>query len=205
MAAGVTYRLIDSELVSEEWLTFLTSAREDGVSFRVNEGHRTMARQLWFYNCMRSRKCNDGNLAAFPSPNAPHIRSFRIDHAIDVESSTGGADRLVAYGRKVGMVITRPVRGEPWHLEVSAKALRAFHKKHADPLNERERRLVDELTTIRRNHGKVWNDAEKRRAEEIKEWLRDDRAAIKKAAERTGWERANRRARYAALHVAIEG
>lgn len=123
---AVTYRMIDSELVSVEWLTFLTRAREAGVRFRINEGHRTFARQLWFWNCMRSRKCNNGNLAARPSPFAPHIRTGRIDHAIDTDEL--GA--LIEYGHKVGVRITRTVRGEAWHGEAPAAALRAFHAKH---------------------------------------------------------------------------
>lgn len=137
---SVTYRLIDSELVSVEWLSFLTKAREAGVRFRINEGHRTFARQLWFWNCMRSKKCNNGNLAARPSPFAPHIRTGRIDHAIDTDEL--GA--LIEYGRKVGVRITRTVRGESWHGEAPAADLRAFHTKHNEPTDEEKWRASRE-------------------------------------------------------------
>lgn len=198
---AVRYVLIDSELVSAEWHSFLSAARKALVDFRVNEGHRTMARQWWFYRCMQTRRCNNGNLAAFPSPRAPHIRTGRIDHAIDVN----GSDALIAYGRRVGVTLTRTVRGESWHLEASAAELRAFHGKSADPLTARERRLVDELARIRRQHGKTWNRAEKARAEEIKAWIRSQRRRIKDEAGRTGWDKANRRARSKALAAAHEG
>lgn len=119
---SVRYLSIDAEEVSAEWHTFLTAARADGVRFVLNEGHRTLARQTYFYNCMLTKRCNNGNLAAFPSPTAPHIRTGRIDHALD--SDEMGA--LIAYGRKVGVAISLTVVGEPWHGEAPADQLRQF-------------------------------------------------------------------------------
>lgn len=144
--ADVRYLSIDGELVSAEWYSFLSAARRDGVAFHVNEGHRTWARQVYFYNCYKCQCCNGGNLAAVPSNNAPHIRTGRIDHAIDVD----GSEALIAYGAAHGVKLTRTVRGESWHLEASAEALRAFHAAvpTRDPyaaLTDEERRLVGKL------------------------------------------------------------
>lgn len=195
---AVQYRPFDSELVSVEWLTFLVEARRDGVPFRVNEGHRTWARQEYFYNGWK-RRIPGFNLAAKPSHNAPHIRTGRIDHALDIENSTGGAERLIAYGARNGVTITRPVRGESWHGEASADDLTRFHERHSDPLTSRERRLVNELWKIRDAHGKVWNKAELARAEEIKMWIRRQRGRINDEAGKSGWDKAKRRERYHAL------
>lgn len=123
---GVTYNRIDGELVSREWFTVLTDMRRDGVGFNVNEGHRTMARQQYFWNCYRTGACNGGNLAARPSPFAPHIRTGRIDHAIDF-SNDGPVFSWLA---RKGLRPSRPVRGESWHIEVSASALVAYSKAH---------------------------------------------------------------------------
>jgi hypothetical protein len=67
-----------------------------------------------------------------------------------------------------------------------------------------ERRLVDELWRIRKNHGKVWNKEEKARAEEIKTWILAQRKRIEDAAKKTGWGRANRKARYDLLTKAYK-
>ena len=82
----VVYVPFDGEQVSREWGIVLAQMRADGVPFRVNEGHRTMARQWYFWNLYRSGR---GALAAFPSPTAPHIRTGRIDHAIDFNNAAG--------------------------------------------------------------------------------------------------------------------
>lgn len=122
---AVKYRSIDGELVSEHWFAFLSAARKDGVRFEINEGHRTLARQWYFYNCWRTKRCNNGNLAAYPSRNAPHIRTGRQDHAIDSDE----LQALIDYGRKVGVTILRTVRSESWHGEARASELAAFYKK----------------------------------------------------------------------------
>lgn len=126
---GVVYKPIDGEEVSAEWYTILTDMRKAGVRFNVNEGHRTMARQQYFYDLWKSGR---GNLAARPSPNAPHIRSGRIDHAIDF--SNDGA--VFTWLTKKGLGPVRTVRGESWHIELPAYKMRAYHAKHgsSDPV-----------------------------------------------------------------------
>lgn len=124
----VTYKPIDGEHVSKEWLSVLSDMRADGVRFNVNEGHRTMARQWYFWRLYRS---GAGAIAAFPSPFAPHIRTGRIDHAIDFSNDPA----VFAWLQAHGLNPTRPVRWpngsvrESWHIEVSASALRSYYAK----------------------------------------------------------------------------
>lgn len=120
---GVTYKVIDGERVSAQWYTVLTDMRKD-VTFVVNEGKRTMARQQYFWNCYRTGSCNGGNAAARPSPIAPHIRVGRIDHAIDFSND---ADVFNWLARK-GLRPARTVAGESWHIEVPKAELVAYHK-----------------------------------------------------------------------------
>lgn len=116
---SVVYKDIDGEKVSAEWYALLTAARSAGVVFRVNEGHRTMARQQYFWDLYKSGR---GNLAAYPSDNAPHIRTGRFDHAIDFN----GAENIRRYAAAHGVTLTRTVRGEEWHLEANAAQLKAY-------------------------------------------------------------------------------
>lgn len=109
-----TYR-IDGKSVSKPWHIVLTHYRRVGGSFRVNSGRRTMAEQWRLY---RAYKRGTGNLAAYPHPGAPHINYGRANHAIDVDNLNRGADRMVAWLAKEGIRVSRPVRGEPWHIVV---------------------------------------------------------------------------------------
>ncbi len=122
---GVTYKNIDGERVSVQWYSVLTDMRKD-VSFNVNEGHRTMARQQYFWNCYRTASCNGGSVAARPSPVAPHIRTGRLDHAIDF-SNDGAVFNWLA---RKGLRPARTVSGESWHIEVPKDELVAYHRLH---------------------------------------------------------------------------
>jgi murein L,D-transpeptidase YcbB/YkuD len=116
----VVYKPIDGELVSAEWYAVLTKMRSEGVQFHVNEGHRTMARQAQLYALYRAGR---GALAAVPSPYAPHIRTGRIDHAIDFNGAAG----VIAWlHRNGGSSAYLAVPGESWHVEVSAAQLRSM-------------------------------------------------------------------------------
>lgn len=106
--------------VSKPWHTVLTEYdRRSRHPFRVNSGRRTIAEQWRLY---RLYKAGKGNLAAYPNPAAPHINYGRANHAIDVENTAepyaGGADRLVRWLTSRGVNATRPVPGEPWHIQV---------------------------------------------------------------------------------------
>lgn len=124
---AVTYLPIDGEVVSREWHIVLRDMRRAGVRFNVNEGKRSLARQRYFWNCgpRGCCCCNSCNLAAYPSPFAPHIRVRRIDHAIDFSNDEEVFDWL----RRAGLRPKRTVRGEPWHIEVPAARLRAYARK----------------------------------------------------------------------------
>lgn len=131
---AVRFKQFDGSRVSRAWWEVLTAARRDGVDFRVNSGKRTLAEQtaLFRQNMIRPGVPKPGRpLTAFPSPFAPHIRTGRIDHAIDVRDENlfalgGGAERLMAWGKANGVAIARTVRTEAWHLEAPADQLRAF-------------------------------------------------------------------------------
>lgn len=122
---AVQYVGIDNEKVSWEWSVLLHDIRFDHhVVFRVNEGHRTWARQLWFW-------LHQPPVAAKPSPNAPHIRTGRFWHAIDFHNAEGV--RKAAHD--LGVTLVRTVRGEEWHLEANAAELGAYAERHkADPV-----------------------------------------------------------------------
>jgi hypothetical protein len=140
------------EVVSKEWAAVLQAMSKD-VDFGINEARRDLARQTYFWNCYRCQCCNNGNLAAFPSPFAPHIRAGRIDHAIDFANPEGVVNWLASHGLQP----SRPVRGENWHVEVPAERLRLFAKNHGGhpwdhlPLHVRRavRRLVAARKTVR--------------------------------------------------------
>jgi len=126
---AVAYTPIDGEQVSREWGVVLHDMRQAGVAFRVNEGKRTFARQLFFWRLYLSGR---GNLAARPSHNAPHIRTGRIDHAIDFNNATG----VVYWLRQHAIRATLPVPGESWHVEAPAAALVKYAADHGggDPV-----------------------------------------------------------------------
>jgi len=89
----------------------------------LNEGRRTMGEQWHFFR-------NQPPLAAFPQPNAPHIWKGRPDHALDVNSFNGAAQRLANFYRSLGIPVAFNVPGENWHMKVmSATKLRAAAKK----------------------------------------------------------------------------
>lgn len=125
----VIYKSIDNELVSAEWYTALTACRQSGVAFNVNEGHRTMARQTYFWSGSPNnpRRTWRGNLAAYPSSNAPHIRSGRFDHAIDFNNAAG----VMRWLRANGIRCSLTVPGESWHVEVNAADLRRYHQRQS--------------------------------------------------------------------------
>jgi hypothetical protein len=121
------YVIHDGEMVSRPWKTVLVEMEKHSPN-NVNEGHRTMARQTWFWNCWRCQCCNNGNLAAFPSPFAPHIRTGRIDHAIDFSDGAAAERWLDSHGVQAW----RTVPGESWHLEADAGDLKRFHRTHGN-------------------------------------------------------------------------
>lgn len=197
---AVTYRRWDvDDHVSAQWFTVLDAARKAGVAFLVTDGHRTMAEQRVLWEIYQ----HGGNVAAFPSPTAPHIRSGRPDHALDVNSLDGGAGRLAAWLRKRGAQATFPVPREPWHVEVPRDHLARLAETLADPLAgypAKERRWIrsyDALVRLKRE-GKDPADGPERRSE-LRRLMTNRRKSIWRAAQQSGWSRVRRRARYRSL------
>jgi hypothetical protein len=109
--------------VSTSWDVVLTHAQRMGVHFELDSGRRTMAEQLVLW---RNYRKYGKPVAAFPNPNAPHIRVGRQAHAIDVNSLDGGETRLQRFLEKEGLHPTNPVRGESWHMVVPESELRRY-------------------------------------------------------------------------------
>lgn len=108
-------RSFDGKRVSDDWFQVLSAARRAGVAFRLNSGQRTFAEQQRLHDLWRA---GIGNLAAVPSNSAPHIRSGRQDHALDVDVRVGaGVAGLRLWLRRQGVATSLTVAGEPWHVE----------------------------------------------------------------------------------------
>lgn len=206
---AVRYVPIDSELVSAEWYSVLKAMRNDGVSFNVNEGHRTLARQTYFWRLYRSGR---GNLAAYPSPWAPHIRTGRIDHAIDFSNDAA----VFHWLSRAGLNPRRTVRGESWHIEVTAAELRGFHKRHgvdADPYKYNtkfERALIHKLIYHRKEMAREKKTGQGPRFKKHLKWARFYKSRLKSRADtlyklgkRDGWKRYNRGIRQKAIRDLI--
>jgi hypothetical protein len=165
------------------------------VDFGINEARRDYARQQYFFGCFQCQCCNNGNLAARPSPFAPHIRSGRIDHAIDFANPDG----VVVWLARHGLQPSRPVRGENWHVEVPASKLREFAKKHDghpwDHLPLHVRRAVKQFVGARNTVRDRIKDRDRIDSKSDKQkWLKRDEL-VKEAVKR----REKKRARVARL------
>jgi lysozyme len=112
--------------VSKKWRVILLAAGCDGVDFQLNSGRRTLREQwaLW-----RLWKAGKGNLAAFPSPFAPHIRKGFPNHALDVSTLDGGETRLERWVESHGVNWRNTVPGEAWHGELSLRGLNRLYNK----------------------------------------------------------------------------
>lgn len=199
----------DGNRVTREWHTVLTAAREDGVHFTLNDGQRTFREQQALYsrNMSGGRPRPGRPLTAYPSHTAPHIKTGRIDHAIDVNDedlfngTRGGADNLIRWARSKGATLRRTVSSEPWHLEIEGgeSALRALAARVADRtprFTRAEKRTVYLITKIR---SRPSTRARRSAIRALKLAIRGYREAIKVAARRSGWTRNDRRDRYLAL------
>ena len=196
---STTYVIFRGHSVSREWANVLGAAGRE-IGFTLDSGHRTLAEQEALY---RHYLRFGSPLAARPFANAPHIRTGRFDHAIDVNSLDGGANRLAAWLHGKGGHPSFPVTGEPWHIELPAGELRVLAGALADPLRRytaSERRMIreyDRLLRTRRN---------RRRRLALRKLMRAQRKRIWRAAQPRsrggdgrGWDHANRRNRYRSL------
>jgi len=86
------------------------AASKAGVTLHVNSGFRTMKEQQYFYNCYRTKKCNNGNLAAKPG-----YSNHQNGIALDINVPTSVYNWLVKNASKYGFIRTVP--SEKWHWE----------------------------------------------------------------------------------------
>jgi hypothetical protein len=196
---SVSYVGFRGKVISREWAAVLTAAAHE-VAFQIDSGHRTMGEQQALYNHFLRF---GSPVAATPSATAPHIRTGRFDHALDINALDGGAARLFAWLCGKGAHPAFPVRGEPWHIEVPANELRALATRLADPLRgytASERRWIREYDQLK--HAR--RDRKRRGA--LRHVMKAQRKRVWRAAQPTssggdgrGWHDANRRARYRSL------
>lgn len=93
------------------YLRMKRAARAKGVYLHINSGFRTMAAQRYLYNCYRTKRCNNGNLAA-----PPGYSNHQSGHALDLNTSARGVYWFLSrYGRGYGF--RRTVPSERWHWE----------------------------------------------------------------------------------------
>lgn len=190
----------DDDRVSAEWHDVLEAARRERVAFTVTDGHRTLAEQADRFAVFQ----RDGHpVAARPSATAPHIRTGRPDHAIDVNALDGGAARLAAWLRRNGAGATFPVPGEAWHIEVPRGDLERLARRVGDPLisypakERRWLRAYDQL--VHKKHaGRDTAEASQQR-QRLRQLMTARRKAIWRVAQQTGWTTHNRGARYRSL------
>ncbi len=87
------------------------AAAADRVSIKVVSGFRTMPEQVYLYDCYRSGKCNNGNLAARPG-----FSNHQSGHALDLNAREPAVGAwLRAHATSYGFHNTVP--SEPWHWE----------------------------------------------------------------------------------------
>lgn len=182
--------------VSDKWAVVLTAAQRAGVRFRLNSGQRTFSEQAALYRLYRSGR---GNLAAVPSHNAPHIRTGRPDHALDVSWTDGGVYRLAKWLRRQGASVAWTVPGERWHVETPRRDLARLARKLDDPLagyppsEARWIREFDRLLRAKRDPG---------RRRVLRRVMAAQRKRVYRAAQGPGgWGAHRRRDRYASLQA----
>jgi hypothetical protein len=181
--------------VSAQWAVVLTAAAADGVNFRLNSGQRTFSEQAALYRLYQSGR---GNLAAVPSHTAPHIRTGRADHALDVDMFAGdGVQSLARWLRKQGAAVAWTVPGEGWHIETPHGDLERLAKQLADPLagyTPAEVRWIGEYDDLKRR------DVDVNRRKVLRRVMTEQRRKIWRAAQDPGgWDTQRRRDRYASL------
>ena len=159
----------DGKRVSREWHTVLTAARGDGVRFTLNSGRRTLAEQALLYaTFLRVGR----PLAAKPSRTAPHIRVGRLDHAVDINASDGGAQRFAGWMQDHGLRAAFTVPGEPWHIESTADDLKDFHELNGIAQDALRQRLRWAYAARVRQTSRVMVERMNRRIKAIRRRLR---------------------------------
>lgn len=95
-----------SKTTGHAFLKMQAAAKKAGVNLTLSSGFRTNDEQTYFYNCYKTKKCNNGNLAAKPG-----YSNHQNGRALDLSTSSWLAKNAGKYGFK------RTVANEPWHYE----------------------------------------------------------------------------------------
>ncbi|MBS2013927.1 MAG: M15 family metallopeptidase [Deltaproteobacteria bacterium] len=88
------------------FLKMQAAAHAAGIKVSLTSGFRTMAEQEYLYNCYKTRRCNNGNLAAKPG-----YSNHQNGVALDISTSAWLAKNAGKFG------FVRTVAKEPWHYE----------------------------------------------------------------------------------------
>ncbi len=171
------------------------------MRFGLNSGQRTIAEQRVLYNRYRN---GTGNLAAYPNPNAPHIRVGRANHALDINSLDGGETRLERWVEGKGVDWRNTVRGESWHGEVSLSGLAKLARGARGYFKEKNKWACytsDEKRWIQEYDRLLKARKGRKRREVLRGVMKAQRQEIYRAAAKSGWKNYNRRKRYASLLV----
>lgn len=186
--------------VSRAHRIVLEAAADAGVDFVLNDGRRTEAIQ-------RARIAQHGlwspsnpHGAAPARQSSPHIKYGRANHALDVDMfrpRAGGHRRLAAFYARHGCPLSFNVPTEGWHEDPTDEAkLLACARRLDDPFRRYpsdERRWIRQYDRLRANH----EDLPRRRV--LQRVMRERRKSIWRAAQDSGWDKLNRRARYHSL------
>lgn len=179
--------------VSRTWAIILNAAWDAGVRFQLNSGQRLMAEQAALVREKGLWSPSNDHGAAAPSTTAPHIRAGHEHHALDVNAD-GGHTRLAAWLRAHGIPVAFNVPGEPWHLDpVSEPALVELAQRiRWHGYTASERRWIVEYDHLRK--------VQVVRRGTLRRVMMLQRKRIWRAAQEPGgWDKSNRRARYASL------
>jgi len=102
------------------FLKMKAAASSAGVSLKINSGFRTQKEQEHLYNCYKTKKCNNGNLAAKPG-YSNHQNGKALDIAV---ANPKVFDWMKKNASKFGFVRTVP--SENWHWELRHTKCNAF-------------------------------------------------------------------------------
>lgn len=145
----LTFSSRDHEMVSSEIFVLLWDiTKHDHVSYNVNEGHRTEARQAELVRELGLfDPIHNPHGAAAVSPHAPHIKTGRPDHALDLDN----AQSVINASEKRGVTLIRTVRTESWHVEPDRAELHAYYKKnhkrvYAEAAGKKVQHVVSHVT-----------------------------------------------------------
>lgn len=202
LRASTTFR---GRRVSRAHAIVLEAAVRDRIYPQINSGRRTrseqeqLVREKGVYDPVRNP-----HGAARYSPRAPHVKAVlaggkqAAHHALDVDVFGGsGPRRLAAFYARHGCPLSFNVPTEAWHVDpVDEAKLLSAARRLDDPLREYP---ADERRWIREYDDLKAHDHDDLRRRVLRRVMLAKRKAIWRAAQKSGWDKLNRRARYKSL------